>query len=120
MSLVSLCNGINVHQMRHYIKISVESYIDKISKKYLVTWMDVSREPLTMSMVPTAVGCTRKFLSAVDDLDKSVWKQVAKQMGIGYRSLVCEIICALVMCRPEIANVTVHQARYNSWQDEIH
>ena len=39
MGLVTLFNGIDVMQMQDYTKISVETYLERICEKHLVTWM---------------------------------------------------------------------------------
>ena len=47
MGLVTLFKRLDVQQMRHYVKIPTETYIEKICKKYLKTWLKTDKEKLT-------------------------------------------------------------------------
>ena len=42
MGLVTMINGIDVLQTQNYVKILVQTYIERISEKYLNTWMTMS------------------------------------------------------------------------------
>ena len=43
MGKVTLFNGIDVLQTRYFIQISVETYLYRICKKHLATWMDMGQ-----------------------------------------------------------------------------
>jgi hypothetical protein len=36
---LDMYNGVDVHQTRDYIKLTCTTFIDKISRKYLATWL---------------------------------------------------------------------------------
>jgi hypothetical protein len=47
---IDMYNGVDVHQTRDYIKLTCTIFIDKISEKYLATWM---KHMYASSMGPT-------------------------------------------------------------------
>ena len=38
--LLDMFNGVDVVQTKHYIKLDCHTYIEKLSAKYLATWMN--------------------------------------------------------------------------------
>jgi hypothetical protein len=114
-------NGINVHQTRHYIKISVRLFINKVFKKHLATWMK-SAYPSTARSTPLPSNpiFQKKFNSSTGDPDKNVQLKLAKAMQIGYRSGVGELIWAMMTCHPDLAYSSVKLSQSNSCPHEIH
>ena len=47
MGLVTLFNGIDILQTRDYIKISVETYLERICEKHVDTWINFKRDKAT-------------------------------------------------------------------------
>ena len=110
LGLVTMYNGVNVEQTKHYIKLSCESYIDKISVKHLDTWMrPFMVPPLNPTPLPTTSGFAKTFLSSVGNADDQ--QDLEKRMKISYRSGVGELIYALVTCRPDISHAVVRCAQ---------
>jgi hypothetical protein len=103
MGLVTLFNGINVLQTRDYINISEETYIECICAKYLATWVNGGRDKPTTPL-PNKKEFICGFLSAVGDDDPLTQHAMAKEMGVGYRSDVGEIIFAMVTARPDLCH----------------
>ena len=83
MGLVNLFNGIDVLQTRDYIKISVETYITRMSAKHLNTWMDVRECSVKMTPLPRKPTFVKTFLSSVGDPDETQQKKLAARMGFG-------------------------------------
>lgn len=112
-------NGVNVEQTKHYVKLSCESYIDKICDKHLQNWMRAFVvPPLHPTPLPTASGFAKSFLSAVGTPDNQA--DLEKRMGISYRSGVGELIYALVTCRPDISHAVVRCAQNCVCPHEVH
>jgi hypothetical protein len=66
MGLVTLFNRIGVLQTRDYIKISVETYIERICDKYLATWINEGQDkPITP--LPNTKEFIHRFLAAEGD-----------------------------------------------------
>ncbi len=90
---LDMYNGIDVIQTRDYIKISSTSFIDKICKKYLNSWMQnfMSTEDRPTHL-PTDPTWFKKFNAAVGDSDPKVQAKLAKKMQLTYRCGVGELI----------------------------
>ena len=119
LGLVTMYNGVNVEQTKHYIKLSCESYIDKISAKHLDNWMRAfTVPPMNPTPLPTTSGFAKSFLSAVGNAEDQV--KLENRMKISYRSGVGELIYALVTCRPDISHAVVRCAQNCVHPHETH
>ncbi len=101
---LDMYNGIDILQTRDYIKIACTTYINKISEKYLSSWMQnftsTDVRPTSLPMDPTWM---KKFNAATGDPDPKVQAKLAKTMELSYRSGVGEMIWAMTTCRPDVA-----------------
>ncbi len=41
-SYLDMCNGVNIYQTRHYIKVDVKTFIKKVFNRHIATWMKTS------------------------------------------------------------------------------
>jgi hypothetical protein len=118
---LDMYNGIDVHQTRHYIKISVRSFIDKVFKKHLAMWMKSAYpSPARSTPLPSNPIFQKKFNSSTGDLDKKAQLKLAKDMQIGYRSGIRELIWVMTTCQPDLAYSSVKLSQSNSCPHEIH
>jgi hypothetical protein len=82
---LDMYNGIDVHQTRHYIKICVRSFINKVFVKHLATWMKSTYPNATRSTpLPSDPTFQKKFNSSTGNPDKDAQLKLAKKMQIGY------------------------------------
>ncbi|KAL7551376.1 hypothetical protein ACHAWF_014575 [Thalassiosira exigua] len=95
MGLVTLFNGLDILQTRHFIKMSCTTYIEKISNRHLADWMNVKDMPNKPTPLPTAQSFIRGYLSTVGDPDVKAQSVLATKMGFflsqGHRSCPAEI-----------------------------
>jgi hypothetical protein len=118
---LDMYNGIDVIQTRHYIKISCTSYINKISNKYLQTWMrNYTSTDDKPTPLPTDPAWMKKFNAATGDPDPKVQVRLAKTMDISYRSGVGELIWAMTTCCPDVAYTGVKLSQANACPHEHH
>ena len=118
---LDMYNGIDVIQTRHYIKISCTSYINKISNKYLQTWMrNYTSTNDRPTPLPTDPAWMKKFNAATGDPDPKVQVRLAKTMDISYRSGVGELIWAMTTCCPDVAYTGVKLSQANACPHEHH
>ena len=119
--LVTLFNGVDILQSRHYIKMSAETYIEKMGAKYLEMWHKevplMTERPLPM---PSHDSFLKTFHSAVGDADQGTQSALQKRFNFGYRNGVGELIYPMVTCRPDISSVTVKCAQHSTNPAEIH
>jgi hypothetical protein len=118
---LDMYNGIDVLQTRHYIKNSITSFINKVFEKHLATWMkSVYPSPARSTPLPSDANWLKKFNAATGDPDTKQQTKLAKEMQIGYRSGVGELIWAMTTCRPDLAFASVKLSQSNSCPHELH
>ncbi len=119
--LLDMFNGINVTQMRDYIKIDCHTYINKFCKEYLQTWLQ--KVPFTENRrtpLPTDPTWIKKFNAAMGPSDPQVQQQLATKMEIKYKGGVGKLIWAMTTCRPDISYTCVKLSQSNSAPVEHH
>jgi hypothetical protein len=111
LGLITLFNRVDVLQSRYFVKISRETYLDKVSKRHLENWMNdmkiMTHRPLPMPSTDTFV---KSFGSAIGDPNESVQKALEKEYKFAYRRGIGEIIYAMVTCRPDVSTAVVRCA----------
>jgi hypothetical protein len=118
---LDMYNGINVLQTRHYIKISVTSFVNKVFEKHLATWMKSAYpSPARSTPLPSDANWLKKFNAATGEPDTKQQTKLAKEMQIGYRSGVGELTWAMTTCRPDLAFASVKLSQSNSCPHELH
>ena len=119
--IVTLFNGIDIQQSRHYIKISAETYIEKMGAKYLELWHKevplMAERPLP---IPTHESFVKNFHNTVGDNDPDMLRALQQRYHFGYRNGVGEVIYAMITCRPDMSTVTVKCAQHSANPAEIH
>jgi hypothetical protein len=121
LGLVNLFNGVDVLQSRYFIKLSCKTYVEKMSAKYLLTWMkdlrDMANRPLPM---PTTDTFLRNFSSTVGTDDEKELEKLKKEFGFGYRNGIGELIYAIVTCRPDLSTTVVRCAQHSAKPSRFH
>ena len=117
--LVTLFNGIDVEQTRDYIKISVETYLEHICEKHLMTWMGKTWGPPTTPL-PNQKQFIRGFLQAIGSDDETTQRILGEEMSVGYRSGVGESIVALVAARLDITYAVTWHSQHNARPYRLH
>lgn len=120
MGKVTMFNGIDVLQTRDYIKISVQTYLERICEKHLRNWMNLHKMPNRPTPLPTRDEFMKSFLSAIGSKDEKVQAELAKKYTFGYRSGIGELIYAMITCRPDLSYATVAAAQHSANPAECH
>ena len=118
---LDMYNGIDVMQTRDYIKISTTTFINKITEKYLSTWM----QNFTMTedrptLLPSDAIWLKKFNAAIGNPDPIIQKKLATSMQLTYRSGVGELIWAMTTTRTDLAYASVKLSQANCCPHEHH
>ena len=105
---LDMSNGVNIHQTRDYIKLTCTTFIDKISEKYLATWM---QQMYTANSRPTPfpsdANWWHDFNVAIGDPDPKEHATLAKSMQLSYWAGVGKMIWAMTTCHPDVAYVSM-------------
>ncbi len=118
---LDMYNGIDILQTRHYIFLTCMSLIDKISEKYLSTWMKHMYASSTWpTPFPTDLAWWSDFNRASGDTNLKVQASLAKEMQLNYRAGISESIWAMTTCCPDLAFASVKLSQSNSCPHKIH
>jgi hypothetical protein len=118
---LDMYNGVDIHQTRDYIRLTCTTFIDKISEKYLATWM---RHMYASSTHPTPLPSDATwwwdFNAATGDPDTKEQATLAKTMQLNYWAGVGELIWAMTTCHPDVAFASVKLSQSNLYPHKIH
>ena len=103
MGLIDLFNGMYVKQTRDYVKISCQTYLERIMPKHLDKWMTDHHMPASPTPLPTRNKFIENFFSASGSDIPDEQKTLASKMGFEYCSGIGEAIYAMVTCGPDIS-----------------
>jgi hypothetical protein len=121
LGLITLFNGVDVIQSKYFVKISCQTYLEKISKRHLDNWMNDMKtytyRPLPM---PATESFTKAFDAAVGNPDKAAQAALEKEYQFSYRSGIGEIIYAMVKARPDISTAVVRCAQHSACPAKAH
>ena len=119
--LVTLFNGCDIIQSRYFVKMSVETYIGKISEKHLINWMHEHKDLAALPLpIPTSESFIKAFRAAIGDPDEKVQNALEKEYKFKYRSGIGEIIYAMVTCRPDVSPAVNQCAQHSVAPAKIH
>jgi hypothetical protein len=118
---LDMYNGVDVYETKHYIKLNVKTFIEKVFTKHIDTWMKTSYPtPARSTPLPSDDKWIKKFNIAQGNPDPKFQATLAKQHQLSYRTGVGELIWAMTTCRPDLAYTAVKLSQSNTAPDEIH
>jgi hypothetical protein len=118
---LDMYNGVDILQTKHYIKLSVKTFINKVFKSHIATWMKMCYPmPSRLTPLPSDQTWLRIFNAAIRDPDAKVQSQLAKSMQLIYQSGVGELIWAMTTCHPDLTYTSVKLSQSNSCPHELH
>jgi deoxyuridine 5'-triphosphate nucleotidohydrolase len=118
LGLVTRYNGVDISQTRHYIKLSNQTYLDKIAKNH--PWL---KDLPKLAIPPTPMIEDSQYQTQLEtaipfnDKERTTYEQ---NIGFTYRQAIGEIIYAVVTCRPDIAFACLKLSQYSAKPAEIH
>jgi len=111
-------NGIDVIQTRDYIKLSCESYIDRVLETH--GWTTPGR-PDPEKIVPIHTDKVEKLMALEGPREKTPEaKALVAKYGFSYRNLLGELVYAYVICRTDIGFAVCFLARFSLAPHEEH
>ena len=119
LGLVTLSNGIDVLQTRWYIKLSMETYIEQICRKYVGAWMDVEKDK-PMTSLPTKKEFICGFLLTFGDEDSAVQLALSREMGLDCQNRIGEVIFAMITTQPNMYHALTRLSQHNTKPRKIH
>ncbi|KAI2502403.1 hypothetical protein MHU86_12060 [Fragilaria crotonensis] len=115
-------NGVDIAQRDRYIKITCESYIDKLLAHY--GWSSSgSRETDEKPIEPLAASTTQQmfddYITAPRD-GTPEYCDIETAAGFSYRSVLGALIYAYVVARPDIGYAVTTLARFSDHPAKVH
>lgn len=111
-------NGVDIHQTRHYVKLTCEKYLYKMLKNH--GWLTTEHTPNT----PTPLPQDTKYITAIENATipktESERQALKDKMGFNYRQVIGELIYPMMKCRPDISFHTTKLSQYMENPAEIH
>jgi hypothetical protein len=84
---LDMYNGVDIYQIRHYIKLNVKTFVDKVFQRHIATWMKTLYPmPNRSTPLPHVDEWLKKFNAAIGDPNKKVQTTLAKHHKLSYRS----------------------------------
>ena len=116
LGVIAKFNGIDVLQMRSHIKISCQTYLDKVLDGHKWQERQPGVDPIPMqndSVYQAAIKI------AIPPSDPGKQKEL-HDAHFNYRQVIGEVIYAITMCRPNISFVVIKLSQYSANPAEIH
>jgi len=107
-------NGVDIHQTRDYVKLSCETYIDRVLQTH--GWdKPGSRESDRHDTIPLSPDLD-KHLETLSGPEEGTAEHVAleKQCGFSFRQVLGEIVYAYVVCRVDVSFAVASLSRFSS------
>jgi hypothetical protein len=118
---LDMYNKVDIYQTRHYIKLNVKTFVDKVFQRHIATWMKTSYPmPNRSTPLPHVDEWLKKFNAAIGDPNKKVQTTLAKHHQLLYQSGVGELIWAMTTCRPDLGYTSVKLSQSNTAPADIH
>ena len=112
LGVITRFNGMDVHQTKHYIKLTCEKYIHKMLEAH--SWLLKEPPPVSPLPLPAETTFIRELEAATPPSTTDEQEQLQKQMGFNYRSVIGELIWPMVKCRPDFAPHVIKLSQYLS------
>jgi len=107
-------NGIDLNQTRDYIKVSCESFIDRMLQTH--GWSQPSpNEKDRHDVAPISSEVIDRLQQLKGTIEGTLeHKEIEKEVGFGYRQVLGELIYAYIVCRIDIGYAVVFLSRFST------
>jgi len=119
LGVVQRYNGMDITQGKHYVKITCERYIKKMSQSY--PWLqDIPQRNLPIPF-PSDHKYIQKLIHSPETiLTDAERSSLETKMGLKYRKAMGEIMFPMIKCRPDIAAHAIILSQFMNNPSEVH
>jgi len=117
LGVIKRFNGIDIQQARDFVKISCETYIDKIVSHH--NWQNETAATLPVPMRADSESLRKLELSKGPD-DPSEAQALEQEMGFSYRQAIGELIFAMTVGRIDISYPIIKLSQYSAQPSKAH
>ena len=118
LGTLSMYNGLNIHQSRHYIRVSCETYLTKILQGH--GWFEESHKKSVKTPVNYDTQHIRDIETTQGPEDDLMKAQLQQEQGFSYRQALGELLFAAVTCRPDIFHSVIKLSKFSTKPAAIH
>ena len=113
-------NGVDIHQTRDYVKLSCETYIQRVLQTH--GWEKPNlQESDRHDSVPLSPDFAKTLCTLEGPLEGTTeHKELERKVGYGYRQVLGEVIYAYVVCRIDIGYAATFLSRFAQAPAEEH
>jgi hypothetical protein len=117
LGIIKRFNGVDIHQTRHYIKLSAKTYIETVMERHGWDKITTPAKPVPMQQDSSY----HKELEETEGPDDPREQQLLEEtMGFKYRQLIGEMIFAMTTCRLDISPAIIKLSQYSSAPAKCH
>ena len=117
LGIIKRFSGSDIHQTRHYVKISSETYIQKICEHHKWTNENVANVPIPMRS-DSKYQATLETTKGPSEPQEQ--QKLEEQMGFSYRQAIGELIYAMTTNRIDISAATIKLSQYSNQPAKCH
>ena len=118
LNQLTMYNGLNVQQTKHFIKISCTTYLEKILQGK--EWSNEGKN----TVIKTPMHHDKKILTSLEHAegptDTNEQIQLQQSMKFSYRQAIGELIFAAITCRPDILYAVIKLSQYSNNPHQDH
>jgi hypothetical protein len=117
LGVIKCFNGLDIQQTRHYIKISCQTYINKIVEHHEWQHEHTANLPIPMHNSSTYQANLELFYGPKDVKEQ---QELETQMEFSYRQAIGELIFAMTICRLDISPAVIKLSQYSEAPTKCH
>ena len=118
LDLITMYNGLDIHQTKRFFKVSCATYLRKILEGY--GWDTQTHK----SPIGSPMNHEKKYLNKMETssrpTDALSHTTLQKEMRSTYRQVIGELLFAAITCRPDILYCIIKLSQYNTKPACIH
>lgn len=116
LDVIKRFNGIDIHQTRHYFKVTCEKYLYKMLKHH--NWLQLEHPTPASPPIPSDAASIIALEQAELPTTEDQKANLLIKMGWNYRQVIGELIA--VKCRPDILYHVTKLSQYMDNPAEVH
>ncbi len=116
--IITRYNGVDIKQTQHYMKISCEKYIRKLTTKH--QWLETEHASNNTTPIPSDTTYITSLETAIPPNTEQEKQALKAKMGFNYRQVIGELIYPMMKCRLDIAFHITKLSQYMDNPVEIH
>ena len=113
LGLLNRYNGVDIMQTKYFVKISNETYINKLLKEH--DWLLTENKPSNIPIpIKNETTFHQRVEKAIPPNNEKDTRLLQLEMGFNYRQAIGELIFLMITCRPDISYPLIKLSQYSN------